>query len=188
MKIKINEDQLRLIVENNDNKKRLLSVSPKLLLNMPDLVIQKVKDKGFDGLNVIGSLNLGFFGIEKVKMILDNLVRVDGNLEVYSNIQTLGKLEFVGGTFTLRSLIIKTLGNLKHVGSFLDLGECGVLESLGDLEYVGSDLYLKHTKVSELGNLKYVGGALVIYFSPLNKMNHKDIRDKVEINGKIYWL
>lgn len=68
---------------------------------------------------------------------LGNLVRIDGNLNIFaSSVQSLETLEYVGGYLILRNTPIKSLGNLKYVRDELDLRDT-LIQSLGKLEYVG---------------------------------------------------
>jgi hypothetical protein len=57
---------------------------------------------------------------------------------------------------------------------------------LGNLKYVGGDLDLANTPIESLGNLKYVGGDLNLEGCPLAKLSDEEIRNQVEIKGKIY--
>ena len=152
-----------------------------------------------------GDLNLRGSDIKS----LGNLVRVEGNLDLYGNesFQSLGNLEYVGSYLNLRYTKIETLGNLvrvegdldlmscknlvslgnlEYVGDGLDLFDCKNLKSLGNLEYVGGRLDLWRTDIKTLGNLKYVGGYLDLRNTPSSKKYTKEeIRKMVEVVGVI---
>ncbi len=55
----------------------------------------------------------------------------------------------IGGDLNLSFSDIKTLGKLEYVGGYLDLFNCKNLKSLGNLKYVGGDLVLISTPLSE---------------------------------------
>lgn len=79
-----------------------------------------------------------------------------------SKLNSLNKLEFVGGEMTLRYSNIKDLGNLTEVGGKLSLRDTQI-ETLGNLEYVGGDLFLPKrlknkidlTNVTVKGKIRY---------------------------------
>jgi hypothetical protein len=91
---------------------------------------------------------------------LGNLVAVDGDLSLYSTaIESLGELKEVNGYMDLGNCEnIKTLGKLKRVEGGLSLWSSSV-ESLGELEFVGKELLLKYTNItiSELYKVKVLG-------------------------------
>jgi hypothetical protein len=91
---------------------------------------------------------------------LGNLVAVDGDLSLYSTaIESLGELKEVNGYMDLGNCEnIKTLGKLKRVEGGLSLWSSSI-ESLGELEFVGKELLLKYTNItiSELYKVKVPG-------------------------------
>ena len=139
MRIIISEEQLRLIIESED-KMKLLSISAELLLKNTDGILNNYKKKGFNGINVFGDLDLRNTNINVIERLLDNIVIIDGRLN-------------------LRNTPIESLGNLKSVGGGLDLRNTPIT-SLGNLKSVGGYLYLYNSKITSLGNLKSVGGVL----------------------------
>jgi hypothetical protein len=139
MKIIINENQLRLIIES-ENKRKLMSIPIKLFVDNADVILNNYYKKGFDGIKLIGTV--GYYFTENISMDFDKLfehiVEVDGNLD-------------------LSGADIKSLGNLESVSGLLDLDNCNELESLGNLKYVGDYLFLRNTNITTLSNLEYVG-------------------------------
>ena len=98
---------------------------------------------------------------------LGNLISVKGNLDLReSSIFSLGSLISVGGYLNLHKTPIESLGNLISVGSHLNLYDTPI-ESLGNLTLVGGDLDLRDTSISK-------------------KYSEQEIRDKIEVGGKIY--
>jgi hypothetical protein len=77
-----------------------------------------------------------------------------------SQITSLGKLEFVGGTLDLRDSKVTDLGNLQTVGGNLDLRDSQVT-SLGDLKSVGAYIKLQDSQVTSLDKLENVGGDIL---------------------------
>jgi len=60
------------------------------------------------------------------------------------------------------------------------------IKSFGNLEYVGGNLYLGYCReLKSLGKLKYIGKNLYLSSSPLVKLSDKEIKNQVEIKGKI---
>jgi hypothetical protein len=115
---------------------------------------------------------------------LGNLVGVEGYLYlVDSSIESLGELEFVGGSFSLFGCKnIKTLGKLKKVDGVLNLGRSSI-ESLGELEYVRGYLALHGCQnITTLGKLKKVEGDLYINRISISQSE----LDNVEVIGDIY--
>jgi hypothetical protein len=93
------------------------------------------------------------------------------------------------GDLTLSQLdvedIEKILNEVVIVTGYLSLGVTSIT-SLGNLISVGDSLDLENTKIKRLGKLKYVGGDLYIITCPLSKLSDEEIRNQVEIKGKIY--
>lgn len=102
----------------------------------------------------------GFLGVSDSTIeSFGTLKEVKGNLfistnTVFSNIKSLGNLEFVGGDLILRYSNIKDLGSLKKVGGKLSLRDTNI-KNLGSLEFVGGDLFLpkRIEKEIDLSNL-----------------------------------
>ena len=89
-----------------------------------------------------GTLGINNCGIES----LGELVEIQNDFwisshTVYSNLQSLNKLEVVGGNVNLRYSNIRSLGLLKKVGGKLNLRDTPISD-LGQLNYVGGDLFL----------------------------------------------
>jgi len=92
----------------------------------------------------------------------------------------------INGDLDLRFTDIKSLGNLQYVGGYLDLQRTGI-ESLGNLQYVGGYLDLRVTDIESLGNLQYVGGYLDLEKTPLSYIySYYDIRNIVNVGGSIF--
>ena len=93
----------------------------------------------------------------------------------------------IGGDLDVSYSDIESLGNLVRVEGNLDLYECKNTLSLGDLKYVGGFLDLGGTRIETLGNLEYVGGWLDLGRTPLSKKyTEEEIRDMIGFVGKIY--
>jgi hypothetical protein len=61
------------------------------------------------------------------------------------------------------------------------------IESLGNLTSVGGSLYLRETPIKSLVNLTSVGGGLDLRDTSISKKySEQEIRDKIEVGGKIY--
>ena len=116
--------------------------------------------------------NLKVLGIDVNN--LGNLTSFDGDLRLYSTnsqINSLPKLESVGGSLHLHTPSIKDLGNLKSVGRDLYLRRTQI-KSLGNLESVGVHLYLRDTPIKTLGNLESVGGHLDLAYSQIKTLGN----------------
>jgi hypothetical protein len=57
MRVIISERQLRTIIESED-KRKLLSISVDLFNNKTDAIIENYKKKGYDGIKIIGDLEI----------------------------------------------------------------------------------------------------------------------------------
>ena len=211
MKIIITEEQLRQIVES-ENKKKLLSIPTELFYNKVDAILDNYKKKGFDGIKLVGDLDLSKLDVDDIEKILNEVVIVTGNLDLRNtDITTLGKLESVEGDFILTYTPIESLGNLKYVGGYLSLTETPItslgnlekvgdalylgdtpITSLGELKSVGHDLDLDSSKIKSLGNLKSVERNLYLRHTPLGKklkesgMSIDEIKNKFGVKGNLY--
>ena len=118
----------------------------------------------------------------------DRKYNYNGDLDLsHSNIKTLGNLVSVKGSLYLNYSLIESLGSLVSVEEILDLEWCPLM-SLGNLETVGGFLDLENSSVESLGNLKSVGGYIEAKSTPLSyTMTKKEIREKVDVGGKIYF-
>ncbi len=205
MKIIINEEQLRQIIESEGGN-NLFTIPSHLLKSKLNVILDNYKKKrNYDGLKVEGNLNLEKLPSDVVQKILNDLVKVDGylymrhkdieslgnltsvgySLDLYGTpIKDLGKLESVGGNLYLMDSKIDSLGSLGYVGGDLDLSYSSV-ESLGKLIRVEGNLDLINVNVNSLGDLEYVGGNLYIEDCPLAKLSDKEIRSYVNIEGVI---
>jgi len=112
---------------------------------------------------------------------------IGGDLDLrQSEIKSLGNLQSVGGDLNLYDSKIKSLGSLQSVGGYFNLFETKI-ESLGNLQSVGGYLDLRRTKIESLGNLRSVGGWLYLRKTPISiKYSEKEIREMVNVGGKIY--
>jgi hypothetical protein len=160
MKIIINEEQYKQIIES-ENKRKLMSIPIKLFVDNADVILNNYYKKGFDGIKLIGTV--GYYFTENISMDFDKLfehiVEVDGNLDLSgADIKSLGNLESVSGLLDLDNCNeLESLGNLKYVGDYLFLRNTNIT-TLSNLEYVGHYLQLRGTQIEDLGKLKYVGG------------------------------
>ena len=158
MKIIINENQLRLIIEDEEKKgDNLLSLNP--IFNsgisqdqwddMFEHLNNKKKGDKYDGYYIDGNIDIMNSPIKEFK----HLVRVKGHLKANgSKIEDLGKLRRVDGGLALsKTKNLKSLGNLEYVGFSLDLVDSNI-EDLGHLNEVGRSLDLRFTP-----NLKSLG-------------------------------
>jgi hypothetical protein len=206
MKIIINEEQLRQIIESEGGN-NLFTIPAHFLKSKLNAIVDNYKKKrDYDGLRVMGNLNLEKLPSDVVQKILNELIEVNGylyirrmdieslgnltsvggSLDLYGTpIKDLGKLKSVGGSLKLMDSKIESLGNLGYVGGNLDLSYSNV-ESLGKLIRVGGNLDLINVNVNSLGDLEYVGGNLYIADCPLSKLSDKKIRSQIEIKGEIY--
>jgi hypothetical protein len=69
-------------------------------------------------------------------------------------------------------------GNLRLVGI--------PIQSLGNLQSVGGYLNLANTPIESLGNLTSVGGDLYLHGTPLSIYTREQIREMVNVEGRIY--
>jgi hypothetical protein len=91
----------------------------------------------------------------------------------------------VEGNLDLRNIPIQTLRSLISVGGYLDLRDTPI-ESLGNLQSVGGNLDLEYTPIKSLGSLQSVGGNLDLHRTPLSIYTREQIREMVNVGGKIY--
>ena len=83
--------------------------------------------------------------------------------------------------------VLEARGNPPYsIGGDLNLNDLPI-KSLGNLISVGGHLNLFRTSIQSLGNLTSVGGYLYLSDTPLSKKyTEKEIRQMVDVNGKIY--
>jgi hypothetical protein len=178
MKVIINEEQLRLIIESNDVK--LLDLTEYVSMVTPDLwdkvflALRKKSGENYDGYYIEGDVDLR----EYKEIELDYLVEVrfgkkrDGNL-----------------ICNYRSKV--SLKRLRKVDGNLDLGVC-VINELPKLEYVGGNLPLQATNISNLDNLHFVGRSMFLANTPLGDklensgMTKKELKNKFGVEGDLY--
>jgi hypothetical protein len=129
MKIIINEEQLRLIIES---KNKIMTVPAVLFLDKTDVILDNYKKKGFDGIKILGGVNYNKQD-KDFDRIFDNVVEVERYLD----------LDYTK---------IKSLGNLKYVGGNLYLGYCKKLKSFGELKYVGGNLFIDNSPLLKLSD------------------------------------
>jgi len=162
MEIKLTESQFANIV------KRILKEQTEEVLELPAIkfffndwneVIKYVEEEGNPLFSMQG--NLDFRNV--CPETLGRLYSVEDFLGLFAceNITSLGNLTHVGGYLDLRFTKVTSLGNLTHVGNNLELFGCKNLTSLGNLRDVGKNLVLYGCKnLKSLGNLTHVKGDL----------------------------
>jgi hypothetical protein len=178
MKVIINEEQLRLIIESNDVK--LLDLTNYVSMVTPDLWdkvflgLRMKSGNDYDGYYIEGDVDLR----EYKEIELDYLVEVrfgkkrDGNLICNYNSKV-------------------SLKRLSKVDGNLDLGVC-VINELPKLEYVGGVLALQATNISNLDNLHFVGRNMFLANTPLgDKLNDSgmskyEMKNKYGVKGDLY--
>ena len=142
------ENIIRRVLREQEEEK-LLKIPGIRYFNNDWNILQKfLESQDNPRYSIGGDLNLRYTKIET----LGNLVRVEGNLDLYGNesFQSLGNLNYVGGNLNLLYCKnLKSLGNLVRVEGNLDLYDCQNLQLLGNLEYVGGYLDLDNTPLSE---------------------------------------
>ena len=129
MKVIINEEQLRLIIES---KNKIMAVPAVLFLDKTDVILDNYKRKGFDGIKILGGVNYNKQD-KDFDRIFDNVVEVERYLD-------------------LNYTKIKSLGNLEYVGGNLYLGYCKKLKSFGGLKYVGGNLFIDNSPLLKLSD------------------------------------
>jgi hypothetical protein len=129
MKVIINEEQLRLIIES---KNKIMAVPAVLFLDKTDVILDNYKKKGFDGIKILGGVNYNKQD-KDFDRIFDNVVEVERYLD-------------------LNYTKIKSLGNLEYVGGNLYLGYCKKLKSFGELKYVGGNLFIDNSPLLKLSD------------------------------------
>lgn len=180
MKYIINERQYKLITEEQE----VLQIPSFGIFGDWETLQIYLKHKGNPLFSIEGDMDLSHSDIES----LGNLVSVKGSLNLIGcyKLSSLGALTSVGNRLVLNYSDIETLGNLTSVGEDLYLMNCVKLTSLGNLNSVGGYLELGGCEnLTYLGNLNSVGGDMVIYDTPLMKYDNNEIRQKVEIKGRI---
>jgi hypothetical protein len=129
MKVIINEEQLRLLIESEN---KIMNVPAVLFLDKTDVILDNYKKKGFDGIKILGGVNYNKQD-KDFDRIFDNVVEVERYLD-------------------LNYTKIKSLGNLKYVGGNLYLGYCKKLKSFGELKYVGGNLFIDNSPLLKLSD------------------------------------
>jgi len=178
MKIIITEEQLRTIIESED-KRKLLSISVDLFNNKTDAIIENYKKKGYDGIKIIGDLELVYSGVSlrQIKKILNEVVVIDGHFNIIPDMWDTN--------YDFKPVELGTLGNLRKVTRSLEVSGV-ILKTLDKLEEVGDDLWLFGTQIENFDIKPNVGGTLYIRDSSLIKLSDKEIRDKINVLGNIY--
>ena len=159
------ENIIRRILREQEEEKLLKIPSLKFFNNDWNILQKYLEFRGNPKYSIGGDLYLRRTDIES----LENLVRVEGNLDLYDceKLQSLGELKYVGGDLILMG--------------------CKNLVSLGDLEYVGLRFAAAGSNIESFGNLKYVGGNLFLRYTPLSKKyTEEQIRRMVNVIGRIY--
>ena len=147
MKIIINEEQLRLIIES---KNKIMTVPAVLFLDKTDVILDNYKKKkDYDGIKVEGNLSLDNLPSDVIQKILNELVEVDGFLHIqYKDIDSLGKLKRVKGSLVVTGCRkLESFGNLESVGRNLSIGETPLVgikkDDIGDMIDVRRDRIIK---------------------------------------------
>ena len=170
MKVIINEEQLRQIIES-ENK-----ISEKKLKMYKDTIDEL-------GIEMAASM----LSKEIWEFIEMGLIEYyDGYLDLAGTpIKSLGNLKSVSGSMDLGNSQIEDLGNLISVENDLYLNSTSI-KDLGKLKSVGNDLYLIHSSIESFGNLKSVGGYLYLRNTPISKtMSKYYIKKKIKVRGDI---
>ena len=162
MKIVISESQYKRLIEAEEEQRVLKIPSLKFFNDDWFLLQEFLERKGNPPYSIGGSLNLK-----------------------NSPIESLGNLTSVVGDLDLDRTPIKSLGNLTSVGGFLDLDRTPI-KSLGNLQSVGGNLGLEGTPIESLGNLQSVGGDLSLHGTPLSIYTREQIREMINVEGRIY--
>ena len=129
MKVIINEEQLRILIESEN---KIMNVPAVLFLDKTDVILDNYKKKGFDGIKILGGVNYNKQD-KDFDRIFDNVVEVERYLD-------------------LNYTKIKSLGNLEYVGGNLYLGYCKKLKSFGELKYVGGNLFIDNSPLLKLSD------------------------------------
>jgi hypothetical protein len=204
-----------------------LSYNPTDIFKQTDLVNLKkllridtdiiIRGEFIKTLGEIEKIN-GFLGISHSSIEnLGNLKRIQkdfwiSSYTVLSRLNSLNKLEYVGGDVSLRYSNVKNLGNLKKVGGKLSLRDTEI-KDLGLLEYVGGDLYLPKkfqneidiSKVNVQGKIRFWNDSktkknlvpkselgLINYLEKIPQWNHKyiyyfnEIKEATSLQKKFY--
>jgi len=137
-KIKVGGKIKRGLLENNKNhnilkesKDKIMTIPAGLFLDKTDVILDNYKKKGFNGIKVLGALNYSQQD-KDFDIIFDNVVEVESLDLNYTNIKSLGNLEYVNGN--------------------LFLIYCKKLESLGKLKYVGRNLFIHGSLLVKLSD------------------------------------
>jgi hypothetical protein len=167
MKIIINEEQLRQIIESKGDG-NLMDLTKIYEVGVPYnkwdsyfLFMNKKNGGRYDGYYIDSDLDLRKYSMDDFS--------VDYTFD-YEADRPFG-LEYlvrVNGFLHLRNSEVTDLSNLKYVERYLNISGTEI-DRLPELEYVGSGFAMENTKISELPKLKYVGGELFISGSPLMK-------------------
>jgi hypothetical protein len=157
--LRFKKDDVIEYYRNKCNKKineQILKEQTEEVLELPSIkyffddwneVIKFVKNEGNPLFSMQGNLDLR----DVCPKTLGRLYSVEGDFDLYNceNLTSLGNLTHVGGFLELRDTKITSLGNLTHVGRWLDLYICKNLTSLGNLTHVGGHLDLRNTPISK---------------------------------------
>ena len=183
MKIIINEEQLRLIIESEGDG-NLMDLTNVYKVGVPYnkwdsyfLFMKKKKGGNYDGYYIDGNLDLRKYNMDDYGD--------DFNFD-YEEDKPFGfeYLVRVNGFLHLRDSEVTDLSNLKYVERYLNISNTNI-DRLPELEYVGGGFAMENTKISELPKLKYVGGELFVSGSPLMKYYDKLRETNPEVWKKI---
>ena len=106
-KIKVGGKIKRGLLENNkshnilkESKDKIMTIPAGLFLDKTDVILDNYKKKGFNGIKVLGGLNYSQQD-KDFDIIFDNVVEVESLDLNYTNIKSLGNLEYVNGNLFL---------------------------------------------------------------------------------------
>lgn len=95
----------------------------------------------------------------------NRIKEVMGNVELSTSVEDTGDLESIGGDLIIKSIGLKTLGNIKRIdgdlkGKNYSYDSNLTLDSLGDLKHIGGTLHLTdfpNISIESLKNLNHIG-------------------------------
>ncbi len=112
------------------------------------LLIKSSKLKNFGELKEIGE-NLIIKKNHSLKYLGNNLKKIKKNLLIeYSDVESLGSIEYVGGGINLKGCKLKDIGNLKYVGGFIIMSD-EQAEIFGDKVYKDGQHYYFRNEIAK---------------------------------------
>lgn len=140
--------------------------------------IQAKKDK--DGFLTISAyhepieniLTFEQLGIDENEL-LKNVKKIEGDAKFSGPLNSLGNLEYIGGSAIFSTPEITSLGKLQVIGGDAFFrNKKSKLTSLENLESIGGDVYFGPSNLSSLGNLKTIGGDAHFGYSELTSLGN----------------